>query len=133
MKFVGRSTTILLLSLGLGIGASVSLPLAAAPFQEYPAPYSDLRGLIDRTQNDLRAAADLEHGNEKQRNRYRNAQDHLSTFDRHLVKGHFDKGELNHAIDAIKSILDNNTLQASSRDALMRDGSDLRVARDRAW
>jgi len=130
---LGRSTTVLLLALGVGVGAAVNVPLSAAPYQEYPAPYTDLRGLVDRTQSDLRAASDLEHGNEKQRNRYRNAQEHLSTFDRHLVKGHFDKGELNHSIDAIKSILDNNTLQASSRDALMRDDEDLRVARDRSW
>ena len=133
MKLLGRSTTVLLLTFGLGMGGAVTA-LARAPYQDgYPAPYSDLRGLVDRTQTDLRAAADLEHGNEKQRGRYHNAQEHLSNFDRHLVKGHFDKGDLNHAIDNIKDILDHNTLQASSRDALMRDEEDLRVARDRSW
>jgi len=132
-KFV-RSTTVFLLAYGLALGSAASSALAIPAFQEsYPSPYNGLRGLIDRTQTDLRAAADLEHGNDKQRDRYRNAQGHLSTFDRHLVKGHFDKGELNHAIDAIKGILDHNVLQASSRDALMRDVEDLRVARDRAW
>lgn len=140
MKLLIGSTTVFLLTLGLGLGAAVSLPAAGSGwYQEYPAgpaypaPYTDLRGLVDRTQSDLRAAADLERGNEKQRNRYRNAQEHLSTFDRRVVKGHFDKGELNKSIDSIKDILDHNTLQASSRDALMRDVDDLRVARDRTW
>ncbi len=134
MKLLDRSATVLLLTLGLGIGIGVSTPAVAAPWhQDYPAPYGDLRGLVDRTQSDLRAASDLEHGNEKQHDRYRNAQGHLSTFDRHLVKGRFDKGELNKSIDSIKDILDHNVLQASSRDALMHDVEDLRVARDRAW
>ncbi len=92
-----------------------------------------MRGLIDRTQADLRAAADLEHGNDKQRDRYRDAQQHLSNFDRELTKGHFDKGQLDRSIDNIKSILNHNVLQASSRDALIRDESDLRVARARRW
>jgi hypothetical protein len=100
-------------------------------YQEYPAPHTDLRGLVDRTQSDLREAADLEHENDKQRDRYRSAQGHLSTFDRHLTKGHFDKSELDKSIDSIKDILDHNTLQASSRDALLRDVEDLRIARDR--
>lgn len=138
MKFFNRSATVLLLTVGLGMGTAVSLSAAAwhqnyPPSEPYPAPYTDLRGLVDRTQSDLRAAADLEHGNDKQRDRYKNAQGHLSTFDRHLTKGHFDKGELNKSIDSIKDILDHNVLQASSRDALMRDVDDLRIARDRAW
>jgi hypothetical protein len=134
MKSLNGPLTVLLLSFGLATGGAVAV---AAPgmtgYQAYPAPYTDLRGLVDRTQSDLREAADLEHGGDKQRDRYRSAQEHLSTFDRHLTKGHFDKDELDRSIDAIKDILDHNTLQASSRDALMRDIEDLRVARDRRW
>jgi len=77
--------------------------------------YGDLRGLIDRVQSDLRAASDLEHGN-KQRDRYHNAQDNLSKFDRSLSKGKFDKGALDHSINGVKDILEHNTLQGSSRD-----------------
>ena len=69
----------------------------------------------------------------EQRDRYRDAQGHLSSFDRHLTKGHFDKGELDKSIDKIKDILDHNVLQASSRDALLRDLDDLKAARDRRW
>lgn len=136
MKLRNRSMTVFLLTVGLGLGTAVSLPAAGMGWhQEYPAPYNgpDLRGLVDRTQNDLRASADLEHGNEKQHDRYKHAQGHLSTFDRNLMKGRFDKGELNKSIDSIKDILDHNVLQASSRDALTRDMEDLRVARDRTY
>jgi hypothetical protein len=63
----------------------------------------------------------------------RDAQEHLSKLDKNLVRGHFDKGDFNHAIDDLKSILDHNTLQPSTRDTLMRDMSDLKVARDRRY
>jgi hypothetical protein len=48
-----------------------------------------------------------------------------------LSKGHFDKGKLDQAIRDVKSVLDHNTLQPSSRDALLRDVADLRAARER--
>jgi len=91
--------------------------------------YSELRSLVDRVQSDLRAASDLEHG-DKQRDRYHNAQDNLSKFDRNLAKGKFDKGALGHSIDSLNDILEHNTLQASSRDLLRRDLADLKYARD---
>ena len=121
--------------LSLGLTASPYL-LCAAPehgygYQAYPAPYESLRGLVDRTQSDLTAAMQLEHRGGDQHKRYNDAQGHLSSFDRHLVKGHFDKGELGKAIDSIKAILDKNVLQASSRDALMRDLEELRSVRER--
>jgi hypothetical protein len=126
----------MLLTLGLIAGGSISIRAAGQNYpvgEPYPAPYSDLRGLVDRTQEDLRVAASLEHQKEDQRERVQHAQGHLSTFDRHLVKGNFDKGELDKAIDNIKGILDHNVLQASSRDALMRDLTDLKIARDRRY
>jgi hypothetical protein len=132
MKSLNGPLTVLLLTFGLATGSAVAVPAPGmSGYQEYPTPHTDLRGLVDRTQSDLREAADLEHENDKQRDRYRSAQGHLSTFDRHLTKGHFDKSELDKSIDSIKDILDHNTLQASSRDALLRDVEDLRIARDR--
>lgn len=135
MRLFEKTAAALLLTFGLGVGTVASLNAAAGPgwVQGYPAPYMDMRGLVDRTQADLRAAAELEHGNDKQRNRYRDAQSHLSDFDRRLTKGHFDKGDLEKSIGTIQGILDHNVLQVSSRDALMRDVSDLKVARDRRW
>lgn len=135
MTLIKETTTALVLSLGLI--ATAPAVLTAAPqeyhrgYQAYPAPYEGLRGLIDRTQSDLTAASELEHRGGDQHKRYNDAQGHLSSFDRHLVKGHFDKGELGKAIDSIKAILDKNVLQASSRDALMRDLEELRTVKDR--
>jgi hypothetical protein len=102
--------------------------LAAAP--AHVAEYGDLRGLVDKTQSDLRSATDLQHGN-KQNDRYHKAQDHLSKLDRSLSHGKYNKGALNDSIDGLKSILDHNTLQARARDALIRDLTELKIARDR--
>ena len=130
-----QATTAFLLSLGLVASAPCVLragvPDRPYGYQAYPAPYENLRGLVDRTQSDLTSAMQLEHRGGDQRKRYEDAQGHLSTFDRHLVKGRFDKGELGKAIDSIKAILDKNVLQASSRDALMRELEELRSVRDR--
>jgi hypothetical protein len=125
--------------LGIGLAFSGTATLGAAEnsgyqyYRDYrdPAMSADLRGLIDRTQNDLRAAADLGRAKKKQDKRYSEAQGHLSTFDRKLTRGKYDKGELNKSIDKIKQILDKNVLQASTRDALSRDLADLRMTRDR--
>lgn len=130
-------------SLTAGLALASPLPLAAfgvgqygggqyggGQYEGYYRQHPDLRQLIDRTQTDLRSASQLEHtGNGKQRDRYRNAQKSLSTFDRHLTKGKFDKDKLNDAIGDIQSVLDHNTLQASSRDALLSDVQNLRLAR----
>ena len=132
-----RSLQALVLTLGLSCGGAVALHAQAGAYsqdQDYPAPYGGgLRGLVDRTQSDLRAAEDVEHNKGDQRERYQHAQGHLSTFDRKLTHGKFDKGELDKSIDSIKDILDHNVLQASARDALLRDLQDLKVARDRRW
>ena len=132
MKRFGKSLAALALGLGLTAGGAMLVPAAAsgAGFQQYADYPQDLRGLVDRTQADLRAAGDIQHG-QKERERYKHAQKSLSTFDRHLYKGRFDKDKLDDAIGDIQSVLDHNTLQASTRDALMRDVSDLRAARAR--
>jgi hypothetical protein len=88
------------------------------------------RGVIDRTQNDLRAASDFERHNGKQIGRYDNAERQLSDFDRDLTRGHFDQGRLDHAIDSLKDVVDHNTLDPTNRDALMHDLADLRIMRD---
>jgi hypothetical protein len=132
MKLSNKSLVVFSLGFGLAMGSAVSLPAAAgnSAFQEYGNDWGDIRGLVDRTQADLRAAGDIQHG-EKERERYKHAQKALSTFDRHLAKGKFDKDKLDDAIENIQSVLDHNTLQASSRDALVRDVADLRAARAR--
>lgn len=88
------------------------------------------RGVIDRTQNDLRTAADFERHHGKDFARYDNAQKHLSDFDRDLTRGHFDKGKLDQSIGDMKDVVDHNTLDPAMRDSLQQDLADLRVIRE---
>jgi hypothetical protein len=88
------------------------------------------RDLVGRVQEDLRRAVDFTRNNEKERVRYENTQHHLSEFDRQLRRDHFDKGKLDQAIDDLKHVVQNNTLEPHDRDALAADLSDLRTLRD---
>ncbi|MGP0070915.1 MAG: hypothetical protein ACLPWF_03140 [Bryobacteraceae bacterium] len=88
------------------------------------------RDLVARVQDDLRRAEDFTRNNEKERVRYENVQHHLSEFDRDLRHDHFDKGKLNDAIDNLKDVVKNNTLEGHDRDALASDLSDLRTLKD---
>jgi len=88
------------------------------------------RDLVSRVQDDLQRAADFTRNNEKERVRYENVQHHLSEFDRDLRRDHFDKGKLDTAIDDLKNVVKNNTLEGHDRDALAADLSDLRTLRD---
>jgi len=88
------------------------------------------RDLVSRVQGDLARAEDFTRNNEKERVRYENVQHHLSEFDRDLRRDHFDKGKLDTAIDDLKNVVKNNTLEGHDRDALAADLSDLRTLRD---
>jgi hypothetical protein len=120
------------LGLGLLAGGCGVVNAASWGSRHHEVGYDKLRDVIDRTQSDLRMAADLEPRHNDEHNRYKNAQGHLSTLDRKLVKGKFDNGELDKTLDCLKDILDHNVLQASTRDNLMRDMTDLKIARDRS-
>jgi hypothetical protein len=100
-------------------------------YRDREGELTGLRGIVDRTQTDLKAAAEFERGNGKQRQRFRDAQGHLSTLDKDLSKGKWGGDELNKSIDSIKSILDKNVLQASSRESILGDLEDLRIAKER--
>jgi hypothetical protein len=130
MRRPGKMFAVAMLAAGLWTLPSSECRAAGYAAYEHGGEYGDLRGLVDRTQSDLRAATELAHGN-KQNDRYHKAQDHLSKLDRSLSHGKYNKGALNDSIDGVKSILDHNTLQASARDSLMRDLTDLKIARDR--
>jgi hypothetical protein len=92
--------------------------------------YDHARDLVSRVQNDLQRAADFTRNIGKERERYENVQHHLSEFDRDLRQDHFDKGKLDTAIDDLKNVVKNNTLESHNRDALASDLSDLRTLRD---
>jgi hypothetical protein len=115
------------------------LLLAAALGSAQDIPYPAARDLIARVQNHLKRAADFgSHGDvkkvkrdEKEIERYRNAQHSASSFDRHLSKGKFDKGELDSVINDLKNVVDHNTLESEHRDALTNDLRELRDFRAR--
>ncbi len=92
--------------------------------------YGRARDLVAHVQEDLERAADFTRNNDKERDRYRDVQHHLSEFDADLRAGKFDKGKLDAAIDNLKDIVRKNTLESHDRDALARDLSDLRTLRD---
>jgi len=130
MNLMKRSVVALSFTCALALMSAV--PLAAAPAAWYQEGdwHQHLRGIIDRTQNDLTAAIQIATG-PKDHERYRHAQRELSDFDRKLSRGHFDEGKLKDCIGAINDILDHNTLQPSTRDALRADNEDLKMIRDR--
>ena len=88
------------------------------------------RNMVAHVQEDLERAAEFTRKNEKERERYHNVQHHLSEFDRELREGKWDKGKLDDAIDDLKNVVKNNTLESHDRDALAQDLSDLRTLRD---
>jgi hypothetical protein len=92
--------------------------------------YGRARDVVARVQDDLRRAADFTATKEKERDRYRDVQRKLSEFDRDLSRGHFDKGKLDGAIDELKEVIKDNTLESHDRDALAADLADLRTLRD---
>ena len=104
--------------------------LSGAGWMLQAADYDRARDLVSRVQNDLQRAADFTRSNEKERVRYENVQHHLSEFDRDLRRDHFDKDKLDTAIDDLKNVVKNNTLEGHDRDALASDLSDLRTLRD---
>jgi hypothetical protein len=91
--------------------------------------YGRARDLVSRVQKNLRHAERFTPPNEKEKERYHNAQQHLSEFDRKLSEGRFDKDKLDQAIDDVKNVVEHNTLAAESRDVLSRDLQELRDLR----
>jgi len=110
---------------GLLLGA-----LAGTGAMLFGQEYGRARELVARVQGDLERSAEFVRANGKERERYHNVQHKLSDFDRELRSGHFDKGKLDDAIDDLKNVVKNNTLESRDRDTLAADLSDLRTLRD---
>jgi hypothetical protein len=107
----------------------VALLLAAASIAYSQDRYENARGLVARVQQDLRRAEHFTPPNGKEKERYFNAQHHLSQFDRELARGNFDKDKLDQAIDDVKNVVESNTLSPRDRDVLAGDLRDLREMR----
>lgn len=108
--------------------AAVTISLAPLAYGQ-GGRYGNARGLVARVQNNLRRAERFTEPTAKERERYFNAQHHLSQFDRELAKDKFDKDKLDEAIDDVKNIVENNTLSPEDRDILTADLRDLRELR----
>lgn len=104
--------------------------LTGAGWMLQGADFGRARDLVSHVQEDLQRAADFTRNNGKERERYENVQHHLSEFDRELRRDHYDQGKLDAAIDDLKNVVKNNTLESHDRDALASDLSDLRTLRD---
>lgn len=120
------NTTVL--ATGLLLTAPAFFPASSSISAQSPR-YEEARAVVDRTQTDLTRSIGLVRDS-KELERYKNAQKKLSTFDRHLVKGKFDKGTLDSAIEDLQHVLDHNTLQGQDRDTLMDDIHRLRELRE---
>ena len=106
------------------------LPAAFAARSVFGQNLDRARDLVSRVQEDLRRGAEFNRDKEKERQRYENAQHHLSEFDRNLSRDHFDKGKLDQSIGDLKNLVQNNTLESHDRDALASDLAGLRSLRD---
>lgn len=111
-------------------GLAMALLAGSVAFAQVPTmadPWPQARGLVSQALQDLQSGR--ANGPKDDRKRYNKAEKRLSNFDRHLVKRHFDKGQLDGAIGDIKDVLDHNTLSPDLRNALMKDIGDLRKLR----
>ncbi len=92
--------------------------------------YSDARQLVQRVQDDLRHVKHEDVGNHKQEDHVEGALKHLSDFDRGLSNNRFDKDRLDAAIDHIRKVVDDNTIDAKTRDTLNEDIDSLRQLKE---
>ncbi len=92
-------------------------------------PYGRARELVGRVQRDLERAQKMAPVAGRQRERYENAQRHLSEFDDRLSRGEFDKDKLDVAIDDVNNVVRGNVLSPRSRDDLRDDLAALRSMR----
>jgi hypothetical protein len=122
MKTVCRSFRIGMLAVAIVACGSTALA-------QQNRRYENVRDTVQRAQDDLIQVRGQGTRSDKERERLDNARKHLSDFDRNLSKNRFDKGRLDSAIDDVKNVVENNTLEAHDRDALSTDLADLRRIR----
>ncbi len=97
--------------------------------QRDSSSYGRAREMVGRVMRDLNRAERFSRPEGREKERFDNAQRHLSQFDRKLTRGDFDKDKLDEAIDDVKNVVENNTLPPQAREELSRDLADLRHLR----
>jgi hypothetical protein len=108
---------------------TAALFLAACGAWAQDGAYPDARQLVQRVQEDLHHIMQEDARNHKQADHCEDALKHLSDFDKGLANNRFDKDRLDAAIDHMKKVLDDNTIEARDRDMLTTDIEDLRHLR----
>jgi hypothetical protein len=112
------------------IGAAGTLLLAQYGPPQGPYGPGAVNSLVDRVHEDLNhgySAWNL-HGDD--RDRLNHAEHDLRNFSHNYDHGKFDKGDLDHAIEAIQHVLDRNQLSGPERDKLSADLDQLRQLRE---
>lgn len=109
------------------VGAVLLITAWGAKAQE--GSYPEARQLVQRVQEDLRHVGHEDARNHKQEDHVEGALKHLAEFDRGLSNNKFDKDRLDAAIDHMKKVVDDNTIDAKDRDALNADINDLQHLR----
>ena len=99
-----------------------------APEAKYdPASVS---ALVDRVHADLNQAYGVRHFSDSDRDRLNHSEKELRDFAQKWQAGHFDKGQLDGAVESIQHVLDNNKIRPGERDVLSDDVAQLRLMRD---
>lgn len=110
-------------------GVAAVLLLGACGARAQDGAYADARQLVQHIQEDVRQVMHEDARNHKQADHCEGALKQLSDFDRGLANNRFDKDRLDAAIDHLKKIVDDNTIEARDRDALNNDIEELRHLR----
>ena len=98
--------------------------------REERGPYGRARELVGRVLHDLERAQRMAPVAGRQRDRYDNANRHLSEFDDRLSRDVYDQGKLDTAIEDVKNVFKSNPLGPHSRDELRDDIDALRSMRN---
>ena len=87
---------------------------------------------VDMTVRDLEhfARRSERYSSHHERVRFDNALRHLSKFQDRLYRGHFDKEELDDAIEDVNNVVKHNSLDQYARERLWNDVNNLRAFRE---
>lgn len=109
----------------------LSATLATAQFSpEAKYDAGSVSALVDKVHVDLNQAYGVRHFSDSDRDRLNHAEKELREFAQKWQAGHFDKGQLDGAVESIQHVLDNNKIHAGERDVLSDDLSQLRLMRE---
>jgi len=106
--------------------------VASAQFGPPDGPYrpETVDKLVEQVQMDLNRGYDQWHLGNGERDRLNNAEKQLRAFAHDWEHAKFDKDTLDHSINAVQKVLNDNHLSGPARDALWNDVEQLRHMRE---